>query len=78
MLKNKDKINYLSGIASILILIILLIEYISGFDILGDIPNEILLYLLIPLSLVWFGTRRDGCGSCNQTFSISKERSQTK
>ena len=78
MMKNKDKINYISGFGSLSILTILLIEYILEFNVFEGMPNEILFYLFIPLSLVWFGTRKNGCGSCNQIFAISKEKSRTK
>ena len=78
MMRDKDKINYIVGTSSLSILVLLLTEYILGLDILSGIPNEILFYLLVPLSLIWFGTRKNGCGSCNQTYSISKEKSQTK
>lgn len=78
MISDKDKINYIAGTASLSILVVLLTEYILELDVLNEIPNEILFYLLVPLSLIWFGTRKNGCGSCNQIHSISKEKSQTK
>ncbi len=37
-----------------------------------EFPNAMLLYALMPLALIWFGTRKNGCGSCNQTYDISK------
>jgi hypothetical protein len=35
--------------------------------------NAMLLYLLLPSALIWFGTRKNGCGSCNQIQTNSKK-----
>ena len=43
-----------------------------GNESLLGFPNAMLLYALMPLALIWFGTRKNGCGSCNQTYDISK------
>ena len=62
----KDKINKISAVglissATIIFLgIILENKEILGFE------NAMLLYLLLPSALIWFGTRKNGCGSCNQ------------
>jgi len=34
-----------------------------------------LLYLLLPSALIWFGTRKNGCGSCNQIPLKSEKKS---
>ena len=74
---NKDKINKISGIISLSMLLTILAGYFSGNESLFGFHNATMLYLLMPSSLIWFGTRKNGCGSCNQTGSIS-EQTQTK
>lgn len=69
---NKDKINKISGIASLSMLAVVLSGYITGIDSLFGFPNAILLYVLMPSALIWFGTRKNSCGSCNQTCSVSE------
>ncbi len=76
-MSNKDKINKISGIVSLGIFLIISLGYITGMDSLFGFPNAILLYALMPSALIWFGTRKNGCGSCNQTCSIS-ESTQVK
>ena len=62
----KDKINKISVIglissaAVIAAGIVLEDKQLLGFE------NAMLLYLLLPSALIWFGTRKNGCGSCNQ------------
>ena len=62
----KDKINKISGVglvssASIIAAgIVLENKELLGFE------NAMMLYLLLPSALIWFGTRKNGCGSCNQ------------
>ena len=74
---NKDKINKISGIISLSMLVIILVGYFTDNESLLGLHNATMLYLLMPSALVWFGTRKNGCGSCNQTGSIS-EQTQTK
>lgn len=69
---NKDKINEISGIISLGMLVTILIGYFTSNATLFGFPNAIMLYLLMPSALIWFGTRKNGCGSCNQTCSISE------
>ena len=76
-MSNKDKINKISGIVSLGIFLIISLGYITETDSLFGFPNAILLYALMPSALIWFGTRKNGCGSCNQTCSIS-ESTQVK
>ena len=70
---NKDKINKISGITSLSMLGMLLLGYLTGNDSLLGFPNAMILYLLMPSALIWFGTRKNGCGSCNQTCSIPEQ-----
>lgn len=71
-MNNKDKINKISGISSLGMFLIILFGYIVGNESLLGFPNAMLLYTLMPIALVWFGTRKNGCGSCNQTCSVSE------
>jgi len=72
-LGNKDKINKISGITSLSMLIMILLGYFTGNDSLLGFPNAMILYVLMPSALIWFGTRKNGCGSCNQTRSIPEQ-----
>ena len=70
----KDKINKISGIIALVLLTIVIFGHITENELLLGFPNAMLLYLLMPSALVWFGTRKNGCGSCNQTYSISESK----
>jgi len=70
---NKDKINKISGITSLSMLTMILLGYFTGNDSLLGFPNAMILYVLMPSALIWFGTRKNGCGSCNQTCSIPEQ-----
>ncbi len=72
-MENKDKINKISGITSLSMLIMILLGYFTGNDSLLGFPNSVILYALMPSALIWFGTRKNGCGSCNQTQSIPEQ-----
>jgi hypothetical protein len=71
----KDKINKISAIglfSSAVVIasgIVLEDKQLLGFE------NAILLYLLLPSALIWFGTRKNGCGSCNQIQLDSEKKS---
>ena len=69
----KDKINKLSGVIAISALLIIIIGIATENQTILGFPNAMMLYLLLPSSLIWFGTRKNGCGSCNQTCSISEQ-----
>ncbi len=69
---TKDKLNKISGISTLVMSGIIASGYITGNDSLFGFPNAMMLYALMPLALIWFGTRKNGCGSCNQTCDISK------
>jgi hypothetical protein len=68
----KDKLNKISGIISLGLFIVIVLGYVIGNESLLGFPNAMLLYALMPLALIWFGTRKNGCGSCNQTYDISE------
>lgn len=73
-LNNKDILNKISGVISLVTFSIILFGYITENDSLFGFPNAMMLYALMPSALIWFGTRKNGCGSCNQTFSISEPK----
>jgi hypothetical protein len=77
-LNNKDKLNKISGIIALCTFIIILSGYVTGNDSLLGFPNAMMLYALMPSALVWFGTRKNGCGSCNQTCSVSEQDQDMK
>ena len=71
---SKDKINKISGITSLSMLAVILSGFLTGNNLLFGFPNAMLLYVLMPTALIWFGTRKNGCGSCNQVGSISESK----
>ena len=62
----KDKINKISAVGLISSAAIIASGYIFNNKELFGFENAMLLYLLLPSALIWFGTRKNGCGSCNQ------------
>ena len=62
----KDTINKVSAVrlsasaAVIAARISLENKELLGFE------HAMLIYVLLPSALIWFGTRKNGCGSCNQ------------
>jgi len=71
---NKDKINKIAGVIALIMFTIVIFGYVSENELVLGFPNAMLLYLLMPSALVWFGTRKNGCGSCNQTCSVSEPK----
>ena len=69
---TKDKLNKISGIISLGMFLVIISGYLTENESLFGFPNAMLLYVLMPFALIWFGTRKNGCGSCNQTYDISK------
>ena len=69
----KDKLNKISGITALGMATVLVSGYIAGNDALLGFPNAMVLYALMPSSLIWFGTRKNGCGSCNQTGTVPEK-----
>ena len=77
-MNNKDGLNRISGIIAITTFIIILSGIITENDSLLGFPNVMLLYGLMPSALIWFGTRKNGCGSCNQVSNLSKQQQDMK
>jgi len=77
-MNNKDWLNKISGIIAIITFIIILSGIITENDSLLGFPNAMLLYGLMPSALIWFGTRKNGCGSCNQISDVSKQQQDMK
>ena len=75
---TKDNLNKISGIIALGMFLIILSGYVTGNESLFGFPNAMLLYALMPLALIWFGTRKNGCGSCNQTCDISETEHEKK
>ena len=74
---NKDKINKISGIISLIMIMMIFSGIFSENESLLGFPNAMLLYALMPSGLIWFGTRKNGCGSCNQSCEISEDQQDT-
>ena len=62
----KDKINKISAVGLISSAAIIVSGYVFENKELFGFENAILLYILLPSAFIWFGTRKNGCGSCNQ------------
>ena len=62
----KDKINKISAAGLISSAVIITAGYVLENKTLFGFENAMLLYLLLPSAFIWFGTRKNGCGSCNQ------------
>jgi len=75
---TKDNLNKISGTIALGMFLIILSGYFIGNESLLGFPNAMLLYALMPLALIWFGTRKNGCGSCNQTCDISETEHEKK
>ena len=71
----KDKINKVSAAGLILSASIIASGYIFENKELFGFENAMLLYVLLPSAFIWFGTRKNGCGSCNQIPLDSEKKS---
>jgi len=71
----KDKINKIAAVGLISSTIIIASGYIFDNKELFGFENAMLLYLLLPSAFIWFGTRKNGCGSCNQIPLNSEKKS---
>ena len=69
----KDKINKISAVGLISSAAIIALGYVFENKELLGFENAMLLYLLLPSAFIWFGTRKNGCGSCNQIPLDSKK-----
>ena len=75
-MNTKDKLNKISGIIALGMFALLALGYITENNSLLGFPNATVLYALMPSVLIWFGTRKNGCGSCNQTCGVSEKQDQ--
>ena len=71
----KDNINKVSAIGLISSAAIIASGYIFENKELLGFENAMLLYVLLPSAFIWFGTRKNGCGSCNQIPLDSEKKS---
>jgi hypothetical protein len=62
----KDKINIISAVGLISSAAVIAGGILLENKELFGFENAMLLYVLLPSALIWFGTRKNGCGSCNQ------------
>ena len=62
----KDKINKISTVGLISSAAVITSGIVLENKELFGFENAMLLYLFLPSALIWFGTRKNGCGSCNQ------------
>ena len=62
----KDKINIISAVGLISSAVVIAAGILLENKELFGFENAMLLYVLLPSALIWFGTRKNGCGSCNQ------------
>ena len=70
----KDKINKISAIGLVSSAVIISAGIVLENKELLGFENAMMLYLLLPSALIWFGTRKNGCGSCNQIPVDSKKQ----
>ena len=75
---GKDKLNKISGIIALGMFTVLVLGYITENEALLGFPNAMVLYALMPSALIWFGTRKNGCGSCNQTCEVTNPDKELK
>ena len=69
----KDKINKISAVGLVSSAVIIASGIVLENKELLGFENAMMLYLLLPSALIWFGTRKNGCGSCNQITTDSKK-----
>ena len=70
----KDKINIISAVGLISSAAVIVAGILLENKELFGFENAMLLYVLLPSALIWFGTRKNGCGSCNQIPSESEKK----
>ena len=70
----KDKINKVSAVGLISSAVVIASGIVLENKELLCFENAMMLYLLLPSALIWFGTRKNGCGSCNQIPVDSKKQ----
>ena len=62
----KDKINKVSAVGLISSAAVIAAGIGLENKELFGFENAMLRYVLLPSALIWVGTRKNGCGSCNQ------------
>ena len=72
----KDQINKISAVGLVVSAVIIASGIVLEDKELLGFENAMLLYLLLPSALIWFGTRKNGCGSCNQIPLDSEKKSK--
>ena len=70
----KDKINKISAVGLVSSAVIIASGIVLENKELLGFENAMMLYLLLPSALIWFGTRKNGCGSCNQIKLDSEKK----
>jgi len=70
----KDKINKISAVGLISSAVVIASGIVLENKELLGFENAMFLYLLLPSALIWFGTRKNGCGSCNQITLDSEKK----
>ena len=70
----KDKINIISAVGLISSAAVIAAGILLENKELFGFENAMLLYVLLPSALIWFGTRKNGCGSCNQIPQDSEKK----
>ena len=70
----KDKINKVSAVGLVSSAAVIAAGIALENKELFGFENAMLLYVLLPSALIWFGTRKNGCGSCNQIPSESEKK----
>jgi len=71
----KDKINKISAVGLVSSAAIIFSGILLENKELLGFENAMLLYVLLPSTFIWFGTRKNGCGSCNQIPLDSEKKS---
>ena len=59
---NKDRINKIALFSSIIFGVVFLLAFFGEFQ----FESQLFLYPLAITFFIWFATRKNGCGSCNQ------------
>jgi hypothetical protein len=70
----KDKINKISAVGLVSSAAIIASGIVLENKELLGFENAMMMYLLLPSALIWFGTRKNGCGSCYQIPVDSKKQ----
>ncbi len=70
---GKNGINKIAGFTLLGLISILIIGGVLELESQLGFSFFNLLYIAGPVFLVWFGTRKNGCGSCNQESRSASE-----